>query len=266
MGRISIKNAGQHQPELLQSIARTDTRQYLDANMHFHGFDLWHAYDLSWLDAKGLPQVAVGRLKISAESTHLPESKSLKLYLNSFAQYRSSWENLKATLASDLSACLGRAPTIDLVTLEDFGAAFTAGAGLPGFCLDRLPVDIDSYDYDAKFLRLDDTGQVKNASLHSHLLRTLCPLTGQPDWASLYIAYSGPAICHIGLLRYLVSYRFYAGFHEHVVERIFYDISSRCQPDELEVYACFQRRGGLDINPYRSFSLKDFSSMRTSRQ
>lgn len=254
----------QPQPALLQPLARAETRSYLAGkDARFHGFDLWHAYDLSWLNERGFPQVAVGRFQVPASTPCLPESKSFKNYLNSFAQCRLSWADLKTRLEADLSACLDEAVAVDLLTLTDFKPA----SGLSGLCLDEPGIETSCYNYEAGFLQLSDRTRTVKEKLHTHVLRTCCPLTGQPDWASLYIAYTGPAICHAGLLRYIVSYRLYAGFHEHVVERIFHDIHTGCRPDELVVYACFQRRGGLDINPYRSSQpTMQFPLLRTSRQ
>jgi 7-cyano-7-deazaguanine reductase len=215
----------------------------------FTGVDLWTAYELTWLDGRGKPQVALATLQVSVDSPAIVESKSMKLYLGSFAQSRyGSRADVAATIARDLSHAAG-APVF--ATLEE-PAAFAAQsiAELTGESLDELPVACDAYDVAPDLLSAG--GATVDETLTTRLFRSVCPVTAQPDIASLQVAYRGPRIDRAGLLRYLVSYRCHAGFHEHCVERIFVEIAARCRCEQLTVYARFTRRGGIDINPYRT--------------
>jgi 7-cyano-7-deazaguanine reductase len=235
---------------LLHPIARSLSRAALGLGdeVPFHGFDLWNAYELSWLDARGKPKVALAEFRVPASSPNLIESKSLKLYLASHhqARYENS-EALRTLLAHDLSAAAGAA--VSAVITPVHAAQIEA---LPGEVIDDLPLSIDSYGPpDASVLRCDTEVKVEEA-LVSHLLKSNCPVTGQPDWASVQIAYKGPRIDRAGLLRYLVSFRGHADFHEACVERIFVDLLRACAPARLSVYARYTRRGGLDINPFRT--------------
>lgn len=241
-----------YDPGLLFPIARALGRAELGidaARLPFHGVDVWNAYELSWLDARGKPQVALGEFRVPASSPNLVESKSLKLYLNSFNQERvGDLDALRAVLARDLSAATGAAVEVRLATLAQASGA--ALAELDGQCIDALDLAIDDYGPPrAEHLRAG-TGFVEE-TLVSHLLKSNCPVTGQPDWASVQVCYAGAPIEREGLLRYLVSFRDHAGFHEQCVERIFIDLSRRCAPQRLAVYARYTRRGGLDINPWR---------------
>ena len=235
---------------LLHPIARADGRQALQLTgaLPFDGVDLWTAYELSWLDQHGKPQVAIAEFVFPCRSDNLIESKSLKLYLNGFNQTRFACvDAVCSTLVQDLSAACGAAVTVQL---------YPAAGGLPvaeagGYTLlDTLDVSCDRYEVDAGLL---STGsEVITARWCSHLFRSLCPVTGQPDWASIYIDYLGPAPDPAGLLRYLTSFRQHQGFHEQCVEQIFVDMLRVCRPQQLTVSARFLRRGGLDINPLRS--------------
>ena len=238
-----------YDPDLLYPIARTLGRHAIglrDAALPFIGHDRWHAYELSWLDAKGKPQVATATFQVPADAPNLVESKSLKLYLNSLNSTRfNSDAAVLERIATDLSA---RA-----------GADVQVVSGLPpmadapeGESIDGLDVEIDHYGPPrAEFLAADPEVQVEE-TLSSELLKSNCPVTGQPDWATVVIRYRGPRIDRIELLRYLVSFRDHAEFHEQCVERIFHDVLAHCRPASLSVEARYTRRGGLDINPWRS--------------
>ena len=239
-------------PELLFPVARQGERDRLDIRgevLPFVGEDLWNAYELSWLNAYGKPVAALGRFRFPAESPNLVESKSLKLYLNSFNQSRmESVDAVRAVIARDLAAAAGANVAVEVMPLS---ARLARQFDMPaGVCLDELDVDIDAYDLRPDFLRAEG-GTVREV-LFTHLLKSNCPVTGQPDWATLVVCYSGPAIDHAGLLRYVVSFRRHDGFHEQCVERIFCDILARCRPAALAVWARYTRRGGLDINPFRT--------------
>lgn len=212
----------------------------------FIGHDRWHAYELSWLDARGKPRVATATLIVPCTSPNLIESKSLKLYLNSLnAERFDSAEAVRECIANDLSARAG-----DTVSVAFGLPTMQEAAG--GELIDALDLDIDDYGPpNADYLSVDTAHSVEEL-LVSHLLKSNCPVTGQPDWASVVLAYRGPRIDRAGLLRYLVSFRDHAEFHEQCVERIFQDVSSQCCPQALSVEARYTRRGGLDINPWRA--------------
>ena len=215
----------------------------------FVGTDRWHAYEVSWLDARGKPLVATLTFSVPADTPRLVESKSLKLYLNSFNGTRfADAEEMRARIAGDLSLATG-----GQVAVEAGLPPFAAEAGDDtGTLLDDLDVAIDDYGPpNAAHLRAE-TGDIVEEVLRSELLKSNCPVTGQPDWASVRIAYRGPRIDRAGLLRYLVSFRDHAGFHEQCVERIFTDVLARCGAQSLAVEARYTRRGGLDINPWRT--------------
>jgi 7-cyano-7-deazaguanine reductase len=238
-------------PALLYPVPRAPQRAALGigTRIPFTGVDLWTAYELTWLDGRGKPQVALATLQVSVDSPAIVESKSMKLYLGSFAQSRyGSRADVAATIARDLSHAAG-APVF--ATLEE-PAAFAAQsiAELTGESLDELPVACDAYDVAPDLLSAG--GATVDETLTTRLFRSVCPVTAQPDIASLQVAYRGPRIDRAGLLRYLVSYRCHAGFHEHCVERIFVEIAARCRCEQLTVYARFTHRGGIDINPYRT--------------
>ena len=239
---------------LLYPIARQRGRDELgvqSAALPFNGVDLWTAYELSWLQPNGLPQVAIAEFSVPADSPNIIESKSLKLYLNSLNQHRLAGEfELQQLLEQDLSHAAGAAVSVALYRLEEF-AAFKLINEPHGICLDQQNIVIDSYQ--RSDLAIDAAaGQSVTELLYSHLLRTNCPVTDQPDWATVYIAYSGPKIDRESLLRYLVSYRSHQDFHEQCVEAITLDLLKYCQPQQLTVTARYTRRGGIDINPQRS--------------
>ena len=247
--------AERYDPALLFPIERNLGRGELAIAtlLPFVGVDYWTAYELSWLDARGKPQVAIAEFAVPADSPRLIESKSLKLYLNGFAGTRmDSTDALRTRIARDLGAAAGATVTVRLRSVA--GTDAPAISELDGECIDAQELDIDDYGPpDALYLTCADAaGANVDEALVSHLLKSNCPVTGQPDWASVQIRYRGARIDRAGLLRYLVSYRSHSGFHEQCVERIFRDIAACCSPQHFSVYARYTRRGGIDINPYRA--------------
>jgi 7-cyano-7-deazaguanine reductase len=194
--------------------------------------------------------VAVATFVFPCQSSHIIESKSFKLYLNSFNQTRfETLDGVHQALSKDLSDAVNAPVVVTLYQADDFNCLpFSA---LPGECIDDLDIEITSYDIDASSLR-HNGDEIVSETLHSHLLKSNCLITSQPDWASVIIRYKGQAICHEALLKYLISFRTHNEFHEQCVERIYCDLMQQLNLEELEVYARYTRRGGLDINPYRS--------------
>ncbi|PWK92289.1 NADPH-dependent 7-cyano-7-deazaguanine reductase QueF [Fulvimonas soli] len=252
LGKATVY-ADRYDPALLFPIPRAPKRAELGLHgaLPFRGVDVWNAYELSWLDARGKPRVALAEFRVPADSPNIVESKSFKLYLNGFAQERvADEEALAATLARDLSAAAGAPVGVALHAPSARGLPF---ADLDGDSIDALELDLDDYGPPkAGHLRADASAAEVEETLVSDLLRSNCPVTGQPDWGSVQIRYRGAPIDRAGLLRYLVSFRTHSEFHEQCVERIFVDVMARCAPRELSVYARYTRRGGLDINPFRS--------------
>ncbi|GAB6389784.1 NADPH-dependent 7-cyano-7-deazaguanine reductase QueF [Stutzerimonas marianensis] len=231
----------------------------------YRGVDIWNCYELSWLLPAGKPVVAIGEFSIPADSPNIIESKSFKLYLNSLNQSRfDSREALAEVMTRDLSAAAGKPVGVRLRTLEEVAAQ---GIALPeGVCIDALDVAIDNYDAPcAALLRCEPDREVEEC-LYSHLLKSNCPVTGQPDWGTVVIDYQGAALDHSSLLAYLVSFRQHADFHEQCVERIFLDLQRLLKPQRLSVHARYVRRGGLDINPYRSTENLPIDNGRLVRQ
>lgn len=256
----------EYDPLLLCPIPRAKARQQTEQGaLAFMGTDIWTAFEISWLNPDGLPQVAIGEFFFPCTSESIIESKSFKLYLNSVIQTRyESMQVLHNVLVKDLSAASGSHIEIVLYELSEY-AGFNPILEPDGICVDQQSVVIDTYQPDA-FLLTADRDEVMTETLYSHLLKTNCPVTDQPDWASVYITYHGPKICREGLLKYIVSYRMHQDFHEQCVEQIFNDLMAFCQPSELSVYARYMRRGGLDINPYRSTTFERPQSIRQVRQ
>lgn len=245
----SIEYSGQYNPELLFPVSRADARAKLgiSSELLFLGTDTWNCYEISWLDLRGKPHVAVGTFCFPATSKNIVESKSVKLYLNSFNMSKfDSLESVEEIMRKDLGAAVEDKVSVSLTS--NFGASSLHAP--PGTCIDHLPIKIESYSPDPAFLTTEKEKVTEH--LHSNLLRTNCPVTGQPDWATVIIDYTGKRIGQEGLLRYLVSFREETGFHENCIERIFLDIARQCVPDRLSVYGGFTRRGGIDINPFRS--------------
>jgi 7-cyano-7-deazaguanine reductase len=252
-----------YDPALLHSMPRAPQREALGlaGELPFRGVDLWTAYEISWLDAGGKPQLAIGYLGVPADSPRLVESKSLKLYLGSFAQEKLDRAEAVRTMEADLARACGAGVRVDLAGASDRSDI----AALPGESLDELPIATDVYEPAPRFL--EASGAAVEETLRTALFRSRCPVTAQPDYGDVMIRYRGPRIDHAGLLRYLVSYRTHAAFHEACVESIFVDVLRRCAPSALTVYARFLRRGGIDINPFRSnFEVQPPGSARTPRQ
>ncbi len=246
LGR-NVDYPSHYDPGLLFPFARSVGREAIGigASLPFTGLDRWHAYELSWLEARGKPAAATATFIVPADSPNLIESKSLKLYLNSFNATRfDSAQAVRARIAADLSASAG-AP-VDVA----FGLP-PMQAEVPSTSIDAQDIAIDDYGPPNPAHLRNDGAAIVEERLHSALLKSNCPVTGQPDWAELHIAYTGPRIDRAGLLRYLVSFREHAGFHEQCVERIFVDVMAHCRPHTLSVEARYTRRGGLDINPWR---------------
>ena len=243
-----------YEPGLLQGVPRSINREAPGLNnqpLPFHGGDIWTLYELSWLNSKGLPQVAVGHVQVDASSINLIESKSFKLFLNSFNQTRfTSWDEVQETLQRDLSACAQGDVSVVLFRLDELESQSLVA--LTGECIDNQDIVIDNYEFDADHLLNAISKEVIDETLVSHLLKSNCLITHQPDWGSIQIRYKGPKIDREKLLRYLISFRHHNEFHEQCVERIFNDIQRYCHPQALSVYARYTRRGGLDINPWRS--------------
>ncbi|MCZ6856207.1 MAG: NADPH-dependent 7-cyano-7-deazaguanine reductase QueF [Gammaproteobacteria bacterium] len=252
LGKVA-RNTGTYTPSLLYAIERANGRDSFDLpeNLPFGGEDIWTCYELSWLNERGKPQIAGLRIKVRCTSHCLVESKSLKLYLNSFAQTKfANKTEVLNTLDSDLTVAF-RAPV--MVELLDNNQLLIANNQFPGTCLDELETEVTHYQREPTLLRLEegDERMVKE-TLFSHLFRSLCPVTGQPDWASVMVQYVGRPIVRESLLKYLVSFRNHAAFHEATIEQIFLDLKKYCRCEQLSVLGCFLRRGGIDINPFRS--------------
>ena len=272
----SSQYAEGYSPKRLFPMPRAEGRSAvgLRGALDWYGQDVWTGYEFSWLNERGKPEVAVLRLTVAAASSHIVESKSMKLYLNGYAQTRfDSTSKVRDRLTEDLSHAFGGAVAVELVALAEPSLGVSE---LPGYCLDELDVEITDYQRNPDLLVLAATQGAKETKetketpvtqvLTTHLFRSLCPVTAQPDWASVIVSYSGAAIDQAGLLKYLVSYRQHQAFHETTVERIYADIWERCQPERLSVSGRFLRRGGLDISPTRSSESQPMDMSRLSRQ
>lgn len=243
----------QYDASLLFPIPRQGKRDEIGigTELPFRGQDIWNAYELSWLNEKGKPQVALAEFRLPAESPNIIESKSFKLYLNSFNQSRfESSDVVQALLIADLSEAAGAQVDVTVYSL-DFAHEHAVIAQWPDAeSLDELDVSIDTFETDPALLKAG--GEVVEESLCSNLLKSNCLVTGQPDWGSVRIDYRGPKIDREALLKYLISFRQHNEFHEQCVERIFVDLKRACGCESLTVYARYVRRGGLDINPMRT--------------
>ncbi|MBZ0332807.1 NADPH-dependent 7-cyano-7-deazaguanine reductase QueF [Marinobacter sp. AL4B] len=256
----------QYDPSLLFPVAREDNRRRIgleDGRWPWFGEDMWQAWELSWLRPGGVPVVAWAEIRFPAASPSIVESKSLKLYLNSLNQnVFSSESQVTETIIRDLSRVCGGAVHVQMRSVDETAAA----VGRPDDCelIDNEAVEDVVYDYAPDSLLAN--GPEVTEGLCSHLLKSNCPVTGQPDWATIFIRYTGAAIDRAGLLRYIISFRQKQDFHEHCVETVFTDLMQRCKPSELMVCARYTRRGGLDINPWRSTSPQDGLGPRLVRQ
>ena len=264
----------QYDAALLFPIARRPKRDEigLPVTLPFFGADLWTAYELGWLNPRGKPQLALARITVPAESTHIVESKSVKLYLNSFNNsVFADATAVQIRLREDLSAAIWQGGNImssvgvQLVLPQDFDKEPVHE--LDGLNLDRLDLECTHYQPAPELLTAQFNEVPVTETLASQLLKSNCLVTGQPDWGSVRISYTGPQIDQAGLLQYIVSFRNHNEFHEQCVERIFMDIWRRCKPSKLEVYARYSRRGGVDINPWRtSHPMAAPVNIRTARQ
>jgi 7-cyano-7-deazaguanine reductase len=254
-----------YSPELLQAVPRSMNRMELNltTELPFSGTDRWNGYELSWLNPKGKPKVAIMRCEVPVTSPNLVESKSFKLYLNSFNQsYFDSTESVANALTKDLSFCAGEQVKITLFKPAEF--SHMQIASFDALSIDDLDIEVKDYQLEPSNLTVGSE-QVEE-TLSSDLLKSNCLITNQPDWGSVFIRYQGQQINHEGLLRYLISFRQHNEFHEQCVERIFCDIMTQCKPNKLSVYARYTRRGGLDINPFRSNFEQIYPEGRLARQ
>ena len=263
----------QYDPALLFPIARAVKRAELGiaAALPFLGADMWSAFELSWLNLRGKPQVALAHFTVPCESPNIIESKSFKLYLNSFSNSRfADVEALRTCLRNDLGEAVWRGAGAAPIGVQIVPPALferEAIGELEGLSLDRLDIECSRYTPAPDLLTVAQGEAPTTEVLVSHLLKSNCPVTGQPDWGGVQISYSGVPIDQQGLLQYLVSYRNHNEFHEQCVERIFMDIWTRCKPVKLTVYARYTRRGGLDINPFRTSHAQALPpNIRTARQ
>ena len=266
------KYISSYAPHLLFPIARAESRSQLGivSNLPLYGVDIWTGYELSWLNLSGKPQVAVAEFRVPCDSEFIIESKSFKLYLNSLNQTRFSDEcEVLDVLTRDLSDVAKAIVSVKLFPINStpIEANYLESIGkATAIELDILDVTVEHYHPAPELLTTTTNDRVTEV-LVSHLLKTNCPVTGQPDWASIFIAYTGRQVQHENLLRYLISFREHQDFHEHCVERIFCDLQRECGPESLNVYARYTRRGGLDINPFRSTEMDDLpSAIRLIRQ
>ena len=257
----------EYTPSLLCPVPRWDARESLeleDTTLPFHGMDIWNAYELSWLNDKGKPQVALAELIVPCTSPNIIESKSLKLYLNSFANSRfDSRDRVVAVIAKDLAEVAGAPVDVRVMTLRE--AEREPAWEEHGQLVDTLDVAFDHFEYRPELL-LTDQGPEQTGVLVSHLLRSHCPVTNQPDWGTVQVRYTGRPISPASFLRYVVSLRNHQGFHEQIIEQVFVDLQRQCVPRQLSVYGRFTRRGGLDINPFRSNYEDTPPNRRTIRQ
>lgn len=253
-------------PELLYPIPRADNRAALGIgpDLPFKGVDTWNAWELTWLGPGNRPVAATADIIVPADSPNIVESKSLKLYLNSFAMNAFPSIGIVAeTIQADVSAVAGRAVQVRVAPVSGTEARLVSR--LAGPCIDSLDVSCSDWDVNADLLSAD-SNTIVSEDLHTHLLRSLCPVTSQPDTGSLQLSYLGPRIEPAGLLRYVVSFRQHSDFHESCIERMFVDLMERCAPVEISLHARYQRRGGIDINPFRSNTVERPRNLRLWRQ
>lgn len=254
-----------YSPELLYPIPRATARGSLGLSdsLPFHGVDLWHAYEMSWLTHGSKPVARVGRFRVPCESPCIIESKSFKLYLNSLNNTQFADDAAaKEAIERDVSAAAGMPVNLELIPVDD---SSLAGTTLPGMCLDHCDISPGVVEPSVDLLKVAGSNVVEER-VFSHLLRSLCPVTGQPDWATLWIHYRGQPLDHGALLSYIISYRQHQEYHEQCVERMFIDLNARCQPEFLHIQAFYTRRGGMDINPFRSTDTGMVALPRMNRQ
>lgn len=259
--------ASEYDPTLLYPIARKINRDAIGVpqQLPFRGVDIWTAFEISCLNSKGKPMIAIGEIVIPCHSPNIVESKSLKLYLNSFSQMRlESEDHLRRIIERDLSAGFGAEVSVKLIPPKEFHLLQIGD--FDGICLDDLDIEVDNYRIDPSTLQ-SDSSRYMEQTLFSHLLKSNCLVTGQPDWLSVSMKYCGPKIDCEGLLKYIISFRNTNEFSEQCIERIYMDLLNYCSPEKLTVYGRSTRRGGLDINPFRSnFEERPFQNIRLARQ
>ena len=255
-----------YDPQLLFAVPRNTQREKINIyeKLPFSGVDIWNAYEISWLNPKGKPQVAIGIFYVPCHSKYITESKSLKLYLNSF--YQSTFESVKDVqkiVQEDLSKVTESSVDVHLVEPSNYNQEISLGF-MPGLCLDALDIETSTYSVTPQLLKTHPT--VVEEELYSDLLKSNCLGTKQPDLASLYVHYKGDQIDHASLLKYIISFRTHNEFGEHCIERIFTDLMCYCKPEKLTVYGRYTRRGGIDLNPFRSNFEKSLKNRRDFRQ
>lgn len=254
-----------YNPDKLFPIPRKAKRDEMGVPdvLPFYGFDLWNHYEVSWLNEKGKPIVALAEILYGCDTLNIIESKSMKLYFNSFNNHKFKDEqSVKATIAKDIAERVNGPVSVSLFILP-FEANITCISNLEGDCIDKLDVACSSYTIDTSYLFTEK--KIVEEVFYSNLLKSNCLVTNQPDWGSVQIDYKGKQINKEGFLKYIVSFRNHNEFHEQCIERIFMDIMKFCKPDELTVYGRYTRRGGLDINPYRSTKQVDKESLNNIR-
>lgn len=266
LGRPALASTS-YDPDQLRSVSRKTARQDIgigeNSPLPFWGEDVWNCWELSWLDSEGKPVIAVAEIRIPVTTPNMVESKSLKLYLNSFSMTRiNSPETLRQTLARDIGRIVEGTVSIQLILPEAFGQLRIMEP--EGICIDRQNITVTEYTINPDLLVVEK--QSVSQSLFSRLIRTNCPVTGQPDWATLCVTYTGSRIRPDSLLRYFVSFRQHQGFHESCVETMFCHILQKCRPETLTLSARFTRRGGIDINPFRSTEKSSGPNYRDPRQ
>lgn len=261
--RMSFQHLGQkslypefYSPDLLQAVDRKHPKHM---PKHFFGFDLWWAYEISWLNDNNKPEVAIAEIIFPASSPIIVESKSLKLYFNSFNMHNfDSKATVQAIIRNDLTQLTQSSVSVKLLEVD----AAVNSAKLDYTCLDNIDTHGNFTNVDASLLKNDAKPEIVSERLVSHLLKSNCLVTKQPDWGSIFIEYTGRKINHTTLLQYIISYRNHIGFHEHCVDLCFADILQQCQPEQLTVRAQYTRRGGIDINPVRSTTKTDDISLK----
>lgn len=268
LGQNITEYSKSYDPELLDPIPRSTGRDAISANgtlPKFYGFDIWNFYEVSWLGPKGKPEVRVAMLSVGADSEFLVESKSVKLYLNSFnSTVFESADNVQMAISRDVAKATNGDVQVAMYTLEQLQN--TPLINFSSLCIDDLDIECSIYEHSSSLLQgAADVDNIATESIHSNLVKSNCLVTNQPDWASIEISYTGPKINHEKLLQYLVSFRNHNEFHEQCIEQIFSDITNYCSPTDLTVYGRYTRRGGIDINPLRSSKPYDISQTNILR-
>ena len=259
--------SSEYDPKQLRSVSRKIGRKNIgisdDISLPFMGEDVWNCWELSWLNSQGKPAIAVAEIRVPAGTPNMVESKSLKLYLNSFSMTRvDSADSLREIIARDIGRIVEEHVSVQLILPEAFGKLRIIEP--EGICIDRQKTTITEFSINPDLLAVEKSRV--SETLYSRLIRTNCPVTGQPDWATVCLTYSGPRIRPDSLLRYFVSFRQHKGFHESCVETMFCHILQKCQPESLTISARFTRRGGIDINPFRSTESSSGPNFRDPRQ